>query len=157
MVRQPRMLAAIQMCHFNLGAEYHASLNLCNGGGDLMMMSAGVFSRIGTNGQPKVGFRLKLNSCYSSCFLIPHGAMIMLRTIHRSHKVLSATRQTRSDLGAAPSRWPNKCFFSRSTQRCLAVAEMRHEDLAGLRINQDRLMNDIHSTCEWGKGERWGE
>jgi hypothetical protein len=29
--------------------------------------------------------------------------------------------------------------------------------LGSLKIKQDRLMADIHSTCEWGKGERWGE
>ncbi|KAK3056424.1 hypothetical protein LTR09_002931 [Extremus antarcticus] len=34
---------------------------------------------------------------------------------------------------------------------------MTREQLASLRINQDRLMHDIHSTCEWGKGEAWGD
>ncbi|KAL8738653.1 MAG: hypothetical protein Q9181_000599 [Wetmoreana brouardii] len=27
---------------------------------------------------------------------------------------------------------------------------------AGLRIQQDRLMDNIHTTCEWGKGAQWG-
>lgn len=26
-----------------------------------------------------------------------------------------------------------------------------------LRVNQDRLMNDIHHSCQWGQGERWGK
>lgn len=34
---------------------------------------------------------------------------------------------------------------------------MKKDDLNSLRVNQDRLMNDIHTTCEWGKGERWGK
>ena len=27
----------------------------------------------------------------------------------------------------------------------------------GLKISQDRLMNDIHGTCQWGRGPRWGK
>ncbi|KAL8674712.1 MAG: hypothetical protein Q9168_000870 [Polycauliona sp. 1 TL-2023] len=27
---------------------------------------------------------------------------------------------------------------------------------ADLKISQDRLMTDIHATCEWGQGPRWG-
>ncbi|OQO08416.1 hypothetical protein B0A48_06286 [Cryoendolithus antarcticus] len=34
---------------------------------------------------------------------------------------------------------------------------MTEKDLASLKVQQDRLMHDIHSTCEWGKGERWGD
>lgn len=34
---------------------------------------------------------------------------------------------------------------------------MAERDLASLKIDQGRLMNDIHSTSEWGKGERWGD
>jgi hypothetical protein len=47
--------------------------------------------------------------------------------------------------------------FSVSTQRSIAVAEMTDNDFKSLKVKQDRLMADIHSTCEWGKGERWGE
>jgi hypothetical protein len=48
-------------------------------------------------------------------------------------------------------------LFSNSARRSIAVAEMSDKDLGSLKIKQDRLMADIHSTCEWGKGERWGE
>lgn len=48
-------------------------------------------------------------------------------------------------------------LFSTSAWRSIAVAEMSKQDLNSLKIKQDRLMKDIHSTCEWGKGERWGE
>lgn len=37
------------------------------------------------------------------------------------------------------------------------MAEMSQKDLASLKIDGDRLMRDLHHTCEWGKGERWGE
>jgi hypothetical protein len=47
--------------------------------------------------------------------------------------------------------------FSGSAYRSIAVAEMTDNDFKSLKVKQDRLMADIHSTCEWGKGERWGE
>lgn len=47
--------------------------------------------------------------------------------------------------------------FSISAYRSIAVAEMTDNDFKSLKVKQDRLMADIHSTCEWGKGERWGE
>ncbi|KAI7206689.1 hypothetical protein KC365_g16995, partial [Hortaea werneckii] len=47
--------------------------------------------------------------------------------------------------------------ISTSPHRAIAVSEMKKDDLSSLRVNQDRLMNDIHTTCEWGKGERWGD
>jgi hypothetical protein len=33
---------------------------------------------------------------------------------------------------------------------------MSEEEVSGLRVKEDRLMRDLHETCEWGKGERWG-
>ncbi|KAE8452813.1 hypothetical protein EG329_013085 [Mollisiaceae sp. DMI_Dod_QoI] len=33
---------------------------------------------------------------------------------------------------------------------------MSDEQFSGLKINRERLWKDIHTTCEWGKGERWG-
>ena len=48
-------------------------------------------------------------------------------------------------------------LFSNSASRSISVAEMSDKDLSSLKVKQDRLMSDIHSTCEWGKGERWGE
>ena len=48
-------------------------------------------------------------------------------------------------------------LFSNSARRSIAVAEMSDKDLSSLKVKQERLMADIHSTCEWGKGERWGE
>lgn len=34
---------------------------------------------------------------------------------------------------------------------------VRHVSYSSLRVNQDRLMRDIHYTCQWGTGERWGK
>lgn len=34
---------------------------------------------------------------------------------------------------------------------------MDDELLKDLKVNQGRLMEDIHHTCQWGTGERWGE
>ncbi|KAL1305183.1 hypothetical protein AAFC00_002104 [Neodothiora populina] len=33
---------------------------------------------------------------------------------------------------------------------------MSADDIAELRVKQDRLMQDIHHTCQWGKGQAWG-
>lgn len=55
------------------------------------------------------------------------------------------------------SQWRTIRPFSTSPRSDLAVSELTHEQLASLRINRERLMNDIHTTCEWGKGEPWGE
>ncbi|KAK4978424.1 hypothetical protein LTR66_010593 [Elasticomyces elasticus] len=34
---------------------------------------------------------------------------------------------------------------------------MTQKDLASLRVNRDRLMGDLHYTCQWGPGEQWGD
>ena len=47
--------------------------------------------------------------------------------------------------------------FSVSRQWRLHTKEMDEELLGSLKVNQSRLMEDIHYTCQWGKGERWGE
>jgi len=32
---------------------------------------------------------------------------------------------------------------------------MAEEDLVAVKIDRERLWKDLHSTCEWGEGERW--
>jgi len=34
---------------------------------------------------------------------------------------------------------------------------MDEDTLASLKVDKDRLMKDLHHTCQWGTGERWGE
>nr|POE65900.1 putative hydrolase [Quercus suber] len=53
--------------------------------------------------------------------------------------------------------WSPKRSFTCSPRAAIAVTEMTSKDFASLRVNQDRLLNDIHTTCEWGKGESWGK
>jgi hypothetical protein len=50
----------------------------------------------------------------------------------------------------------NKKYFSTSTPRNKELATMSEEELSGLKVKEDRLMRDLHETCEWGKGEVWG-
>jgi hypothetical protein len=47
--------------------------------------------------------------------------------------------------------------FSTTSKRDVKTTEMSDEQLAAVNINRERLWRDLHSTCEWGKGERWGE
>jgi hypothetical protein len=46
--------------------------------------------------------------------------------------------------------------FSTSTPRTKELATMSEDEVSGLRVKEDRLMRDLHETCEWGKGEVWG-
>lgn len=47
--------------------------------------------------------------------------------------------------------------FSTSRARDMRTTEMTDGDLKGIKIDRERLWKDLHTTCEWGKGERWGE
>lgn len=47
--------------------------------------------------------------------------------------------------------------FGASATMQLHSKEMTEEMLDSLKINQERLMADIHYTAQWGKGQRWGE
>jgi hypothetical protein len=47
--------------------------------------------------------------------------------------------------------------FSTTALRNMKTTEMTEQQLAGVKIDRDRLWRDLHETCEWGKGERWGE
>lgn len=86
---------------------------------------------------------------------------ISITLFHAGSFVTSPARRC----AAAPSRFAawqalrvsRRRHFAVSPRAAIAVNEMSPEDFASLRVDQDRMMNDIHSTCEWGKGERWGE
>lgn len=49
-----------------------------------------------------------------------------------------------------------KRHFSFSGQWNKELKTMSEEEVGGLRVQEERLMRDLHETCEWGKGERWG-
>ncbi|KAL1846033.1 hypothetical protein VTK73DRAFT_375 [Phialemonium thermophilum] len=38
----------------------------------------------------------------------------------------------------------------------MSTANIREEDLRKLRVNKNRLMGELHRTCSWGTGKRWG-
>lgn len=42
-------------------------------------------------------------------------------------------------------------------RRELHTREMDEEHLQSLKVNTQRLMEDIHYTSRWGTGEKWGE
>jgi len=48
-------------------------------------------------------------------------------------------------------------LFSTTKWRSIRTTEMSEQQLAAVKIDRDRLWRDLHETCEWGKGERWGE
>ncbi|KAK3675010.1 hypothetical protein LTR78_004943 [Recurvomyces mirabilis] len=80
----------------------------------------------------------------------------MSSTVTRAFGAHAALRTTRQTLHH-PVQLPAWRTFTSSPRVGIAVAEMTAKDLASLRVNQDRLMKGIHDTCEWGKGERYGE
>jgi len=50
----------------------------------------------------------------------------------------------------------NSRHFSTSTTKTKELSKMSEDEVSGLKVKEDRLMRDLHETCEWGKGERWG-
>lgn len=39
----------------------------------------------------------------------------------------------------------------------LHTKDMDEESLGTLKVDKARLMEDLHYTCQWGTGERWGK
>lgn len=48
-------------------------------------------------------------------------------------------------------------FSTTAVWRNIRTTDMTEQQLAAVKINPGRLWKDLHETCEWGKGERWGE
>jgi hypothetical protein len=46
--------------------------------------------------------------------------------------------------------------FSTSPTCSKELGSMSEEEVAGKKVKEERLMRDLHETCEWGKGEVWG-
>lgn len=51
----------------------------------------------------------------------------------------------------------SRAAFSTTPRWQIRTKEMTEEHFKDLKVNQARLMEDIHHTCQWGIGERWGE
>jgi len=47
--------------------------------------------------------------------------------------------------------------FSSTKVRDVRTTEMSESQFAEVKVNRQRLWRELHETCEWGKGERWGE
>jgi hypothetical protein len=80
----------------------------------------------------------------------------------RLASALSITGRQYPALRAGPScRAAFRCEqarnFAISPRWHLRTKEMNDDHLKDLKVNQGRLMEDIHHTCQWGIGERWGE
>ncbi len=44
-----------------------------------------------------------------------------------------------------------------SLRSSLATTAMSEEQLCALHVQMERLMKDLHHSCQWGSGDRWGE
>ncbi|KAF2190673.1 amidase [Zopfia rhizophila CBS 207.26] len=80
---------------------------------------------------------------------------------------LPARRLPSATLRLAGKSWIRPCTlrriasigersFSASSRWQLHTKELTEELLGSLKVNQSRLMEDIHHTCQWGTGLRWG-
>lgn len=39
----------------------------------------------------------------------------------------------------------------------MLTTELSEAQVSALRANKDRLAQDLHHSCQWGSGIRWGE
>ncbi|KAJ5532878.1 hypothetical protein N7494_009430 [Penicillium frequentans] len=47
--------------------------------------------------------------------------------------------------------------FSTTVYRAMLTTEMSEAEVSALRANKERLAIDLHESCKWGFGIRWGE
>ncbi|KAI6361101.1 hypothetical protein MCOR25_006566 [Pyricularia grisea] len=73
---------------------------------------------------------------------------------------LTPCSTTRSRLSQACTE--RKCTFEPSRHfhaspcRGLRLSDMSQDEIASLKVNQERMMKTLHDTCVWGTGKRWG-
>lgn len=82
--------------------------------------------------------------------------------VNTSRMAFSAVRQPA--LRIASNRYStlrgstfSRAAFSTSPRWQIRTKEMTERHFKDLKVNQKRLMEDLHHTCQWGTGERWGE
>ncbi|KAL5891788.1 hypothetical protein ACKVWM_002793 [Pyricularia oryzae] len=52
---------------------------------------------------------------------------------------------------------PSRHFHaSPCRSRILKLSKMSKDEIASLKVNQERMMKTLHDTCAWGTGKRWG-
>lgn len=49
-----------------------------------------------------------------------------------------------------------RSFSCRAPFRAPSTTSVNHAELGRLKVDQARLMKDIHHTCGWGTGKKWG-
>ncbi|KAK8220504.1 hypothetical protein IWZ01DRAFT_426566 [Phyllosticta capitalensis] len=47
--------------------------------------------------------------------------------------------------------------FSKARQCRTRAMDLSEKELGNLKVNESRLMEELHSTCSFGTGQRWGE
>jgi hypothetical protein len=47
--------------------------------------------------------------------------------------------------------------FSVSWKQAMLTTELSEADVSALRANKERLAKDLHHSCQWGAGIRWGK
>lgn len=77
---------------------------------------------------------------------------VALRIASRRYPALIAVPTSRARIGCKHVR-----CFSHSPQWQIRTKELNDDLMKDLKVNQARLMEDIHHTCQWGIGEPWGE
>ncbi|BCS13247.1 hypothetical protein ASPFODRAFT_146131 [Aspergillus luchuensis CBS 106.47] len=65
-------------------------------------------------------------------------------------------KQTRSAF-AKPAITPPRRAFSVTTTHTMLSTELTEAEVSALRANKERLAKDLHHSCQWGYGIRWGD
>ena len=70
------------------------------------------------------------------------------------YRLTLSSMLTKSSNGRAFAHWRG---LSATVYKHSLNIEADRQALNQLRVNRVRLMDDIHYTCQWGQGERWGK
>ncbi|KAE8131675.1 hypothetical protein BDV38DRAFT_263769 [Aspergillus pseudotamarii] len=81
-------------------------------------------------------------------FFFSKFATVSLKRLPTKSKVLPFTRTVLTQ----PRR-----AFSVSLKQAMLTTELSEADVSALRANKDRLAKDLHHSCQWGFGIRWGD
>ncbi|PWY94423.1 beta-alanine synthase [Aspergillus sclerotioniger CBS 115572] len=65
-------------------------------------------------------------------------------------------KQTRR-LSVEPAFTPLRRAFSVTSNHTMLSTDLTEAEVSALRANKERLANDLHHSCQWGYGIRWGD
>ncbi|KAL5395902.1 hypothetical protein PMIN06_005211 [Paraphaeosphaeria minitans] len=89
-------------------------------------------------------------ACTAPRALNVYRALTAANTPHRQLRRIPRWSQLTSGYEAKRS-------FSQTSTWRLMTKEMDEDALKSLKVNRKRLMEDLHHTCQWGTGKRWGK